>query len=90
MKFYPILVLSILFGGNTYAQQADIEKLSKNKIDSLRSEHVDTLLWYRGYCGACFFKKSNAPIKYYNCKVESGYDLSYNAIIYSKRADILY
>jgi hypothetical protein len=85
MKFYSILLFSILFSGYTYAQKKGIERLSKNKIDSLRREHVDSILWYHSYCGECFIKKTNAPIQYGNCSVQSGYDLTYNAIIYRQK-----
>ena len=87
MKFYCIFLLSILFSWHTYAQKTGIEKLSKSKIDSLRSERVDTILWYHSYCGDCWFKKTDAPIKYYNCPVESGYDLACNVIIYRQKGE---
>ena len=38
MKFYSILLISILFASYAYAQKIGIEEISKNKIDSLRSE----------------------------------------------------
>jgi hypothetical protein len=72
-----------LFSVTTYAQKG-IEKLTEAKIDSLQKAHIDTILWYCSYCGECFFKKTDAPIKYYNCQMQSGYDLSYNAIIYKQ------
>ncbi|MEO6851607.1 MAG: hypothetical protein ABI203_10065 [Mucilaginibacter sp.] len=82
MKFLLLLVL--LFSFSVSYSQKGIEKLSKEKIDSLKNIQIDTIIWYHSYCGECFFKKTDAPIKYYTCQVESGYDLSYNAIIYQQ------
>jgi hypothetical protein len=85
MRFCLLFLLLILFAFNTYAQKKGIEKLSKHKIDSLRNKHIDTILWYHSYCGECFIKKNDNPIKYANCTVQSGYDLTYNAIIYKQK-----
>lgn len=85
MKYYLIALL--LFVTQIGYAQKDIETLSQSKIDSLRGVHVDTIIWYHSYCGECFFKKTDAPIKYYTCRVQSGYDLSYNAILYKQQGN---
>lgn len=84
MKVCLLFSFSFLFSVHLHAQNS-VEQLSESKVDSLRTEHVDSILWYRSYCGACFFRKTDAPIKYYGCQVQSGYDLSYNAIIYKQQ-----
>lgn len=92
MKFYLILLFSILVAGNTYAQKG-IEELSQNKIDSLRSEHVDTIIWYHSYCGECEIlsrpdiSKPNTPIRYSYCTVLSGYTLTNNIILYKQKGN---
>jgi hypothetical protein len=82
VRFYSALLLSILLASHIYAQKISIEKLSKQKIDSLRSKHVDTMLWYHSYCGEC--EVFNKEIKYANCNVFSGYTLTYNSILYKQ------
>ncbi len=89
MKNAVILFILCFTISVCHAQQKGIEKLSNHYIDSLKCTHIDTILWYHSYCGECFFRKTDAPIKYYNCQVQSGYDLSYNVIIYKQNGHIL-
>jgi hypothetical protein len=82
MRAYLLLVLCC--GFTLCHAQKSVEQVSREKVDSLRKLHIDTLIWYHSYCGECFFKKTDAKVKYYTCQVQSGYDLSYNAIIYKQ------
>src|ERR1700761_5261676 len=85
MRICLSLILCLAF--NLCLAQKGIEDLSKQKIDSLRELHIDTVIWYYSYCGECFFKNTDAPIKYYNCQMITGYDLSYNVIIYKQKGN---
>src|ERR1700748_298606 len=80
-----MLFLSLLCYCHSYAQKNGIEKLSESKVDSLKAEHVDNILWYHSYCGDCFYAKTDSLIQYGRCLVENGYSLSYNVIIYQQK-----
>jgi hypothetical protein len=86
MRFYNLLLLLILLDGYAYSQKLSIEKLSKDKIDSLRNEHVDTIMWYHSYCGECLIvNRPDTPIIYSNCTLQLGYKLNNNLIFYKQK-----
>ena len=85
MRFYTLLLLFILLHGYAFSQKLSIEKLSKDKIDSLKNEHVDTIMWYHSYCGECaIVKRLDTPLIYSNCTLQIGYKLNTNLIFYKQ------
>ena len=77
---YFLTLLFIVFIYNAFAQKENgVEKLSKYKIDSLQSIHVDTIIHYYAYCGEC--EISAKP----QCYMLSGYTLTENVLIYKQQ-----
>jgi len=62
--------------------QKDIEKLSRDKIDSLNHIKVNTILYYRSFCGECEILGHGRF-----CKADFGYTLISNIIIYRQNGN---
>jgi hypothetical protein len=79
MKYWFIFFLLILCYTKSHAQKS-IEKLSRDKIDSLQKIHVNTIIHYFSYCGECEILHNK-----HTCYMLSGYTLNTNTLIYQQK-----